>query len=214
MTHAFKSRHPGAFKIGTEVSDLAQSGYAFGAISVIAKNPKIDDIVPPAPVGKGVQGLLERVDGTPHSFDVRHYLDRAMNHDLARDEVMKAWCTAALIAANVHLEPKGHFREANANGSDVPEFELIYHLRNGMAHGNKFNFRKSGIDRLNDHPAYLRFYDGSEKFNISLQLKNQPILFDFLGPGDVVDILVLVAERLKDLERGKFGPGVDTSIFG
>jgi hypothetical protein len=95
-----------------------------------------------------------------------------------------------------------------------PEFQLLYHLRNGVAQGNAFNINDYGEKRLKCHPAYLRLYDNSERFRVSSGLKGNRILFDFVGPGDVTDILTLAAERLKDLERGILGPKVNTSIFG
>ena len=42
----------------------------------------------------------------------------------------------------------------------------------------------------------------------------QAILFDFMAAADVIDLLIMAAERLKDLERGILGSGVYTSIFG
>jgi hypothetical protein len=40
-------------------------------------------------------------------------------------------------------DPKGH----------VPEFEMVYHLRNAVARGNRFNITRKGRERLKAWPA-------------------------------------------------------------
>ena len=35
----------------------------------------------------------------------------------------------------------------------APELELVYHLRNGIAHGNRFTFTTHGRERLAKYPA-------------------------------------------------------------
>jgi hypothetical protein len=68
---------------------------------------------------------------------------------------------------------------------------------------------------LGKHLAHNRVLDGrSDIFHISPALNGQCVLFDFMAAADVVDLLTMAAERLKDLERGILGPGVMTSIFG
>ena len=65
------------------------------------------------------------------------------------------------------------------------------------------------------YPAYVRVLDGrGTVFHISPSENRQAILFDFMAAADVIDLLIMAAERLKDLERGILGSGVYTSIFG
>jgi hypothetical protein len=78
-----------------------------------------------------------------------------------------------------------------------------------------FNLDPRGLKRLAKYPAYNRLLDGGgEVFRILPSLNSQQVLFDFMAAADVVDVLIMAAERLKDLERGILGPGVSTSIFG
>jgi hypothetical protein len=82
----------------------------------------------------------------------------------------------------------------------APLLEFIYHLRNGIAHGNQFTFtlvnkktnkkHTPGLDRLKNHKAHNR--DAQVKtaeFRIDGALEGRTVLFDFMGPGDVLDLL-------------------------
>jgi hypothetical protein len=203
----FVSKHPGAFALGKSISELAQGCYAYEALSLVAIHPKAQLIVPDVPVGQGAQGKLVRRDGTSHSFDMRHYLNLAKGHAITNQYILRSWYSGALITAGDLLTGHSYFDRQ-------PEFELVYHLRNGAAHGNRFNITSNGEKRLHSYSAYLRWFDNSERFRVDKTLNGSKMLFDFVGPGDVADILTFAAERLKDLERGILGPNVNTSIFG
>ena len=87
----------------------------------------------------------------------------------------------------------------------APELELIYHLRNGVAHGNRFHFTDFGKKRLADHPAHNRFTPfrtDTTKFEITTALEGQPVLFDFMGPADVLDLLGAVGVYLWRMGQG------------
>jgi hypothetical protein len=203
----FTSQHPGAFALGGVIFSLAQSCYAHEALSFVARHPKAELIVPDEPVGEGIQGTLLRNDGTFHLFDMRYYLSLGINDPDSNEQLLLASYASVLITTADLLSGCGYFNHS-------PEFELIYHLRNGLAHGNKFTITQSGKRRLSRYPAFLRSFNGAEKYHISEHLNGSGVLFDFVGPGDVVDILTLTAERLRQLETGILGPGKCTSIFG
>jgi hypothetical protein len=189
----FVNRHPGAFALGQSIFELAQGCYAYEALSLVANDPRAEVIVPDVPAGEGPQGKLVRIDGTSHIFDIRHYLSLARNHSFTNENIARSWYSGALITAGDLLADHSYFDRQ-------PEFELVYHLRNGAAHGNNFNITSTGQRRLHSKNAYLRWYDNSKRFEITPALNKTQILFDFVGPGDVADILTLTAERLRDLE--------------
>lgn len=202
----FQSKHPGAFELGKVIFDLAQGCYAFEAIIQAAQDASIAALVPRITPVPG--GALRRKDGSQHTYDVVYYLTLGKDHAFIAPEIRRSWFSGVLITAGDLLKKHGYFDHG-------PELELIYHLRNGVAHGNRFNFTPSGEKRLGKHPAYNRVLDGrGEVFHITAGLKGQSVLFDFMAAADVVDLLTMAAERLKDLERGILGPGVSTSIFG
>jgi hypothetical protein len=207
MATSFQSKHPGAYALGQSIFELAQGCYAYEALLLVTSDPNVQIIVPDVPVGEGPQGKLIRKDGSSHNFDMRYYLNLSKGLNFINDHIVRSWCSGALITAGDLLEKEDYF-------DHQPEFELLYHLRNAIAHGNAFNIKPSGKKRLKSHNAYLRWYDNSERFRISENMHENSVLFDFIELGDVADILTLTAERLKDLERGILGPGVATSIFG
>jgi hypothetical protein len=77
--------------------------------------------------------------------------------------------------------------------------ELVYHLRNAAAHGNRFNITTKGRARLARHPAHN--HDAAVKsptgviYDITPALSG-PLLFDFMGPADVIDLLQSVEVHL------------------
>jgi hypothetical protein len=84
-----------------------------------------------------------RKDGTQHTFDLPYYLSQAHTNPEIVEELPRVWLKGALLTvgdALNDLQPK-YLNKA-------PILEMVYHLRNGVAHGNVFHFLDSGRDRL------------------------------------------------------------------
>jgi hypothetical protein len=122
---------------------------------------------------------IPRSDGSEHWFHLVHYFRVAQQSDEFHREYERLWLVGALLTLNDRLEDEGLF-----DGS--PELELVKHLRNGVAHGNRFEVRVEPKP-----PAHL---DG--KFRVTRALHRQPVLFEFIGPGDVCDLLIAVGQHL------------------
>lgn len=74
----------------------------------------------------------------------------------------------------------------------APILELVYHLRNGIAHGNTFNITRDGKKRLAKHPAHNGNAAVKSPLGTMYQITPDltgPVLFDFVGAADVIDIL-------------------------
>ena len=71
------------------------------------------------------------------------------------------------------------------------------HLRNGVAHGNRFTLRYP--DELKKWPAHTRgaACQDSAPFEVTPDLDGAEVLFDFMGPGDVLDLLISVSTYLR-----------------
>jgi hypothetical protein len=80
---------------------------------------------------------------------------------------------------------------------------MVRHLRNGIAHGNRFTLRNP--DELKLWPAHTR--DAacrfSAPFEITPELEGTAVLFDFMGPGDVLDLLISVSTYLCEFNDSK-----------
>ena len=74
----------------------------------------------------------------------------------------------------------------------APELELVRHLRNGIAHGNRIEIRNP--TSLERHPAHTGIMLGQNIFNpefieIRPELHDTPVLFDFIGPLSLTRLL-------------------------
>ena len=137
---------------------------------------------------------------------------RAHNNPEIVEELPRVWLKGALLTVGDAL---------NALHPDylnkAPIFEMIYHLRNGVAHGNVFHFKASGLKRLRKHPAHNRKAGvksgASSEFEIVPGLQGKPVLFDFMGPGDVLDLLLSVEVYLTRV-RERPSAGELTGLVG
>jgi hypothetical protein len=176
-----------AFDIGQTTERLAQGYYMHWAAIRVASHPRA---VALSPNGQIVPvGYVGRKDGTRHVFDFKHYLALAGNHPAMVDDLERVWLVGALLTLGDALQANDYFDHA-------PELELLYHLRNGVAHGNLFHLTDSGRRRLTRYPAHNRLAwvrsDSKAEFEITPNQQGQPVLFDFMGPGDVLDLLMSV----------------------
>jgi len=96
--------------------------------------------------------------------------DKAIDAELPR-----VWLTGSLLALGDTLNEHRYFDRA-------PVLELVYHLRNGIAHGNRFKFTTTGLKRLKKYPAHNRDAWFSKMiFEIAPALNGQVVLFRVYG---------------------------------
>lgn len=186
-----------AFDIGQMVERIADGYYTHVAAIQIATDPRAKTLSPRGQIVP--EGYVFHKDGTFHRFHFNHYLDQARSNPEIAEELARVWLVGALLRIGDALNTKDYFDHA-------PELELVYHLRNGVAHGNVFRFTKSGKDRLARYPAHNRLAwiksDANTEFKIHVNLQGQRVLFDFMGPADVVDLLKSVGLYLIRMGNG------------
>jgi hypothetical protein len=172
---------------------LSQGYYSFVVAHYVAVNPFAINLLPPAKVrGSNPTGELARKDGTTHELDLRYYLDLLREDRDLQHSFLHTWAMGALSTLGDELASHHYFDRA-------PILELVYHLRNGVAHGNRFNITDAGKDRLKKHPAHnmdarVKSPKGTV-FEITPTLSG-PVLFDFIGAADVIDVLQSVELHL------------------
>jgi hypothetical protein len=149
----------------------------------MAPAPEADDHRP--------EGSIRRRDGSSLAYEWEHHLRAARADPALVDDLDRAWLTNALIVLGDALASDNYFDRA-------PILEMVRHLRNGVGHGNRFDIRNP--TELVEWPAHTR--DGAmlgtagSTFEITPDLQSMPVLFDFMGPGDVVDLLISVGTHL------------------
>jgi hypothetical protein len=163
-------------------------------IAAVRSVPRVDGNALLRLIADWPSDFVQRKDGSRWSFDTRDALvdlaDKAIDAELPR-----VWLTGSLLALGDTLKEHGYFDRA-------PVLELVYHLRNGIAHGNRFNFTTTGLERLKKYPAHNRdAWFSKMLFEIAPTLNGQAVLFDFMDAGDVLDLLSSVGAHLRDLAR-------------
>jgi hypothetical protein len=186
-----------AFDISQMAHRMFEGYYTHLAAIQVARDPRAIALSPNLEPGQIVPvGYVVRKDGTRHVFNFTHYLGHAGRDPAMVDDLRRLWLVGALLAIGDALERHDYFDHA-------PELELLRHLRNGVAHGNTFRIN---LKRLTKFPAHnlLAWVRGDNKteFQITPNLQNQPVLFDFVGPGDILDLLMSVSHYLERMDNG------------
>jgi hypothetical protein len=187
-----------AFEAGQLAERMAHGYYAHSAAIAVATQPDAPTLVPATLPRMTVPlGIVQRKDRTEHVFDFRYFLRLASASPEITGELPRVWLAGSLLAVGDTLSRNDYFDRA-------PELELVRHLRNGITHGNRFVIRKP--DKRKKFPAHNRdaWVRSNKKtiFEISPALNGQPVLFNYLGAGDVVDVLLSVGIYLTRMGNG------------
>jgi hypothetical protein len=167
---------------------LTSGYYSFLVAHHVAVNPQsINSLSSAHPIGE-----IKRKDGTVHSLDLRCYLDLLREDQSLQRNFLRLWAMGALLTLGDELTKHRYFDQA-------PILELVYHLRNGIAHGNQFRIDSRGEQRLVKHPAHNRH--AAKKSPLGTLHEIVPsltgrVLFDFIGAADVIDLLQSVEDYL------------------
>lgn len=179
-----------AHEVGLLARRLTIGSYVHAASMDAIRSPSIDVLAPPTD-GDEVSpaGVIERLDGTTLAYDWSYAVDAARTDTVLRQELDRAWLVNALVVLGDRLAAEGYFDRA-------PILEMVRHLRNGVGHGNRFEIRKS--TDLGMWPAHTReaAHRGQRTFEITPDLHGATVLFDYMGPGDVVDVLISAGTHL------------------
>lgn len=190
--------NPAALAVGQLSERLAQGHYTHVAALQVAMDPRAVALAPSTKPGFVVPvGYVGRNDGTEHAYHFIHFLERARTDPAIGRELESVWLSGALLAVGDALAAHGYFDRA-------PELEFLRHLRNGVAHGNVF--RIDNPKSLTKYPAHNRLAlvrgDLKTEFEIVAGLNGQPVLFSYMGPGDVLDLLMSVGLYLIRMGNG------------
>jgi len=194
--HYAMKANQAAHDVGQLAFDMAR-GYAT-QIAVSRMPPRIDPKAFVRLIEKHPLDFVLRKDGTKWSFDTMDALGRAAWDEPIRTGLPRVWFAGSLLAVGDALDEHDYFGRA-------PLFELVRHLRNGIAHGNRFEIQNRKT--LEKYPAHNHDADyrspTNTLFEITADLDNQPVLFDFIGAGDMLDLLHSVGARLQRMGRGE-----------
>ena len=176
----------GAFRTARFAHQLGSGYFAHAALMEAAQSVDRSH-----PINWEVVGYTVRKDGTRHTYGFDYHLRDAFENPATIESLEKVWLSGALIALGDALAGHGYFDRA-------PLLEMVRHLRNGVAHGNRFDLRDP--QRLAKHPAHNRDAKigtlSGHTFEIVSAINGQPVMFDFMEPGDLVDLFYSVEVHL------------------
>ncbi len=186
-------KKPEAEIISKLAHDLVTGYYAYVSAISIAMDKRSDDLIPEILPNQIVPIGFVKAKGDPvaHTFDFKFYLEQARENEFVINQIERVYLSGALLTIGNALIDHNYFNDFHS-----PIFQLIRHLRNGIAHGNKFDIRNP--EELSQHPAH----DAEKKFQITLELKGTNVLFEYVEPGDLLGIINQVGFYLMDLAYG------------
>jgi hypothetical protein len=134
-----------AFDVGQLAFDMAQGHGAHSAAMTVVG--RLDERTLRRVTEYDPVGTAPTKDGVHWRFNLYDYLMYGLKDSAIVAELPRVWLAGSLLAVGDALARNGYFDHA-------PELELVRHLRNGIAHGNRF--RIDHPDELKKYPAHNR----------------------------------------------------------
>ena len=183
------------FEVGQLAQELFTGYFAYAGLTTLMRRPDAMDLVErmeaenTGPTVVPIESIV-RKDGTAHWFSLSHALREILQRSEYQEAHDRLWLGGALLTVGDALARERYFDHG-------PDLEFVRHLRNGVGHGNRFHFETGAPYR----PAWFTS-GGGQTFEITAALQDQPVLFDFVGPGDVVDLLQFISVGLIRIGNG------------
>lgn len=194
-----------AIDVAVLVQKVTSHYFAHVAAMHVARDQRAQAFSPSVEPGQIVPVLkIPRRDGNQMIMHFKHFL--ALNKEPETVEAFdRVWLTGALLTVGDALRGNGYFNHE-------PEVEIIRHLRNGIAHGNKFEFHSRVVDQRSGvlkHPANIFRYSDLQKMprhQIDTQLAGAEVLWAWGGPDAIMDCLTVLGIHLWNIGHGLPAP--------
>jgi hypothetical protein len=191
-----------AVNVATLAQRLVSQYFSHVAAMHVARDPRAETLRPQTEPGQHVSVLkIPREDGNNMVMWFDHFLAEGRKPETS-EAFDRVWLTGALLTVGDALGANrlyfGH----------EPEAEIIRHLRNGIAHGNRFKFDDRVIDKTTGrlkHPANISRYAAQQAMpvrQVDTNLKDTEVLFSWGGPDAIVDCLTVLGIHLWRVGHG------------
>lgn len=199
MSHAVVNQK--AVEVATLTQRMVSQYFSHVVAMHVARDPRAEQFAPPIEPGQTVPVLrIPRRDGNDMIMWFNHYLAEGRKSEV-RSDFDRAWLIGALLLVGAALGANGYFGHA-------PEAEIIRHLRNGIAHGNRFSFHPQVIDSATNklkYPANTFRYSARQSMpmhEVDTNLQGTELLFVWGGPDAVIDCLTVLGIHLWNIGHG------------
>jgi hypothetical protein len=202
-----------AFDVGQLASRLLDGYLAFSSTTSFLTDPGYVEFVKragdPFALPVTLESILRKDGSVGMTYWFEHYRRRLVEDPVHLDTLEQTWLSGVLLTLGDALAKPPH-RYLDR----LPDLELVRHLRNGVAHGNRFNLRRGEPSK----PAYFhgppnRYQPPDATvplppaqvdrfFQVTPAMHGDPVLFNFIGAGDVCDLLQFIGWRLVRIANG------------
>jgi hypothetical protein len=190
-----------AVDVATLAQRMVSQYFSHVAAMHVARDPCAVALGPQIEQGQTVPVLkIPRGDGNAMIMWFDHYLAEGRKPE-TRQDFDRVWLIGALLMVGDALGACGYF-------GHEPEAELIRHLRNGIAHGNRFSFHPTVIDKNSGklkHPANIFRYATRQVMpmhEVDTHLQGTEVLFRWGGPDAIIDCLTVLGVHLWHVGHG------------
>jgi hypothetical protein len=187
--------NPAAVEVATLAQRMTAQYFSHVAAMYVAQDDRAEALAPPTETGQIVPVIrIPRRDGNAMIMWFNYYLKECRKTDV-RQDFDKIWFLGALLNLGDALGSNGYFGHA-------PEAEMIRHLRNGIAHGNRFSFHQSVVDGATGklkYPANIFRYAARQnmpRHEIDVELQGTEVLWTWGGPDAIIDCLTVIGVHL------------------
>jgi hypothetical protein len=198
---ATKIVNQAAVDVATLAQRMVSQFFSHHAALYVARDTRAQKFAPPIETGQHVPVLkIPRRDGSAMIMSFDHYLAEGRKPETKQD-FDKVWLIGALLMVGDALGTNKYFEH-------IPEAEIIRHLRNGVAHGNRFSFRPDVIDKTSGklkHPANIFRYAGRQVMpmhEVDTDRRGTEVLFVWGGPDAIIDCLTVLGVHLWNMGHG------------
>jgi hypothetical protein len=198
---ATKIVNQAAVDVATLAQRMVSQFFSHHAALYVARDTRAQKFAPPIETGQHVPVLrIPRRDGNAMIMSFDHYLAEGRKPETKRD-FDKVWLIGALLMVGDALGTNKYF-------GHIPEAEIIRHLRNGVAHGNRFIFHPNVIDKTSGklkHPANIFRYAGRQVMpmhEVDTDRQGTEVLFVWGGPDAIIDCLTVLGVHLWNTGHG------------
>ena len=194
-------KNQAAVEVATLAQRMTSLYFSHVAAMYVARDLRAAAFAPAIEPGQHVPILRSpRRDGNAMIMWFNHYLEKNREQGTIED-FDKVWLTGALLTVGDALGANGYFNHE-------PEAEMIRHLRNGIAHANRFTFSSAVKNKSTGtlkHPANIFRYADHQKMprhEIDTHRESSEVLWAWGGPDAVVDCLTVLGVHLWNVGYG------------
>ena len=178
--------------VGSRIVSLAYGYQTHSSALEVALNSKVIEFLKDNPTLINDVGYIPRLNDFGWQYGKIRWLENKDFNSELSDDFSKVWISGAIIQAGDMLTNYNYF-DRN------PLLEMIRHMRNAVAHGNRF--RIDSKDKLIKFPAHNRGarvsgWHAPTFYEITYELNEREFMGNYMLEGNILDVLLSAGLQL------------------